>query len=126
MSMANCPYCSEQIQETASKCKHCGEWLDPAKRPAGVMAPSSAERDYSNFHKFTYNSSVGAGYVFAVDEESARAQIDEVAKGAEVSRIKLAKRGQVSCPNCGNQYTACHKDFGCVFFIIVFVSLGLG
>ena len=23
-----CPYCSEEILETAQKCKHCGEWLN--------------------------------------------------------------------------------------------------
>jgi hypothetical protein len=46
--MKKCPFCAEEIQDEAIKCKHCGEFLDGFKRP------DAGEQELPWYFKKTY------------------------------------------------------------------------
>lgn len=43
--MKKCPYCAEEIQEDAVKCKHCGEWLNNTPHSDNYVKCLSCEKE---------------------------------------------------------------------------------
>ncbi len=52
--MKPCPYCAEQIQDNAIKCRYCGEWLDG--RPRSSTVPNVVYSAYGYAWNYEYKS----------------------------------------------------------------------
>lgn len=72
ISLSKCPYCAEEIQPDAIKCKHCGSWLSgnpdgpfPASQP--IAAPQPLRFTRSSRDKMFFGVCGGLGHYLGID-----------------------------------------------------------